>query len=164
MTNNIIPNKSDKGFLASNEISNEEKASVPPAFLSNGKFNAKEVHWLPSFIEDQLYLQMCQCDNTVEVKAEQNSYKQINRYYYQVDRYAGLRSIGDFKGKNAKYKPIFDLHLEDFSPRLKAELSALPIESVNKIITQAAFRIFRTRQKMAFFQYIENEPLKWRFI
>ncbi len=143
---------------------NEEKVFVPPAFLADWKFNAKEVHWLSSFIEDQLYLQMCECQKTVEVKATKNSYRQLNRYFYQADKYAGLRSIGNFEGKNAKYKPIFHLHLEDFSARLKAELATLPIESVNRIVTEAVFRIFRSRRKMAFYQYIRNEPLRWEFI
>jgi hypothetical protein len=143
---------------------NEEKVFVPPAFLADGKFNAREVHWLSGFIEDQLYLQMCECEKTVEVKATKNSYQQLNRYYYQADKYAGLRSIGNFEGKNAKYMPIFHLHLEDFSARLKAELATLPIESVNRIVTEAVFRIFKARRKMAFYQYIQNEPLRWEFI
>jgi hypothetical protein len=143
---------------------NEEKAHVPQAFLSNGKFNTNEVHWSTSFIGDQLYLQMCECQKTVEVKAEQNSYAQLNRYYYQADVYAARSSIGNFEGKNAKYRPIFYLHLEDFSPRLKAELAALHVESITRIVTEASFRIFRARRKMAFYQYIENEPLRWKFI
>ena len=148
----------------SKEMNKEEKPFVPRIFLPNGKFNTQEVHWLPSFIVDQLYLQMCECDKTVEVKARKNSYKELNRYYYQINKYAGLRSVGNFEGKNAKYKPIFYLHLEDFSDRLKAELVALPIESVNRIVTEAVFRIFRARRKMAFYQYIENEPLRWEFV
>ena len=143
---------------------NEERAYVPRVFLTDGKFNTNEVHWSTSFIEDQLYLQMCECQKTVEVKAEQNSYTQLNRYYYQADVYAVRRSIGNFEGKNSKYRPIFYLHLEDFSPRLKAELAALPVESITRILTEAVFRIFRARCKMAFYQYIENEPLRWKFI
>ncbi len=54
---------------------NEEKVFVPPAFLADWKFNAKEIHWLSSFIEDELYLQMCECQKTVEVKATKNSYR-----------------------------------------------------------------------------------------
>jgi hypothetical protein len=133
-------------------------------FLTDGKFNTNEVHWSTSSIEDQLYLQMCECRKTVEVKDEQNSYTQLNRYYYQADVYAARRSIGNFEGKNSKYRPIFYLHLEDFSPRLKAELVALPVESITRILTEAVFRIFRARRKMVFYQYIENEPLRWKFI
>jgi hypothetical protein len=163
MTNNIIPNESDKGFVSKGK-SDKEKAFVPPVFLSNGKFNTKEDHWLPSFIEDQLYLQICECDKTVEVKDEQSNYSLLNWYYYHVDQYAGRRSIYNFEGKYAQYKPIFQLYLEDFSPRLKAELAALPLESVNRIVTQAVFKIIRARRKMAFYQYIENEQLRWEFL
>jgi hypothetical protein len=143
---------------------NEEKAHVPQAFLSNGKCNTDEDHWSTSFIGDQLYLQMCECQKTVEVKAEQNNYTQLNRYYYQTDVYAARRSIGNFQGKNSKYRPIFYLHLEHFSPGLKTELAALPAESIARIVTEVVFRIFRARRKMAFYQSIENEPLRWKFI
>ena len=131
----------------------------------DGKFNANETHWLVSEIEDQLYLQMCECNKTITVKSSEAPYTELNRYYYEAHKYAGFRSAGNYEGKNAKCKPRFKLYLEDFSARLKAELAGL--DSRDKVITRAVFRIFRSHCKfckLAFYQYIENEPLEWEFV
>jgi len=144
-----------------------ESAKVPEVFLSNGKFNAKAIHWLPSHIVDQLYLQMCESKEipirkqllTGEIYCDNQ-----NKYYAEAATYAARISAGDFSGKNAKYRPIFQIDLSDFSPRLKIELAGLPKETVHRIVTEAVFRIFKARHRMIFHQHIENERLRWVFL
>ena len=155
-----------KPALAEPDIS-QQTANVPEVFLANGKFNAKAIHWLPSHIADQLYLQMCESRKipirkellTGEIYCENQ-----NKYYAEAATYAGRISAGDFSGKNAKYRPVFTFYLEDFSLRLKAELAQLPKETVHRIVSEAVFRIFLGRHRMIFHQHIENERLRWVFV
>src|SRR5215469_7185794 len=86
-------------------------------------------------------------------------YENLNQYYTKAATYASRISAGDFSGKNAKYKPVFRLNLEDFSPKLKAELSELPKERIHEIVTIAVFRLFKARHRMIFHQHIETEGL-----
>jgi hypothetical protein len=143
---------------------NEEKAFVPEVFLLDGKFNVRAIHWLPSYIEDQLYLQMCESKRTATADVGTKNERQVNWYYFQAAKYAARISVGDFSGWNAKRRPIFRLNIKDFSARLKAELAKLPRETIHRIVTEAVFRIFRARHKMIFYQYIENEGLRWQFV
>jgi hypothetical protein len=125
-------------------------AIVPEAFLANGKFNDEAIHWLPSRIVDELYLQMCE-NKEITIRKELLTGEiysgSHNKYYTEAATYAGRISGGDFSGENAKYKPIFRLYVKDFSPRLKAELAQLPKETVHRIVTEAVFRIFRARHR-----------------
>src|SRR5215831_12303229 len=133
---------------------------------SNANLIYEKDHWLTSYIEDQLYLQMCESEEISTRKqllTGEVYYENLNQYYAKAATYASRISAGDFSGKNAKYKPVFRLNLEDFSPKLKAELSELPKERIQQIVTKAVFRIFRARHKMIFHQYIETEGLLWRF-
>ena len=91
-------------------------------------------------------------------------YEHQNKYYAEAATYAGRVSAGDFSGKNAKYRSVFTLYLEDFSPRLKAELAQLPKETVHRVVTEAVFRIFMARHRMIFHQHIENENFRWVFL
>jgi hypothetical protein len=136
----------------------------PEVFLPDGKFNVRAIHWLPSYIEDQLYLQMCERSRTVTVDVGTKNERQVNWYYFEAAKYAGKISAGDFRGESAKYRPIFRLNLEDFSARLKAELSKLSKESLDSVVTDAVFRIFKARHKVIFYQYIECERLRWRLV
>lgn len=136
---------------------------VPKVFLPDGEFNAKGIHWLPSYIEDQLYLQMCESKRTATADAGDENERQVNWYYFEAAKYAFRRSAGDFSGENTKCRPVFRLNRVDFSARLKAELAKLPKETIHRIMTEAVFRIFRARHKMIFYQYIQNERLKWEF-
>jgi len=56
-------------------------------------------HWLPSHIEDVLYLEMCQA----EIADPANPDDKISRYYLEAAKYAGIISAGNFDGANAKY-------------------------------------------------------------
>ena len=87
-----------------------------------------------------------------------------NKYYAEAATYAGRISGGDFSGANARCTPVFRLNVEDFSPKLKAELAALPKERIHEVVTEAVFRIFRARHKMIFYRYIENHRLRWEFV
>ena len=134
---------------------------------SNANLIYEKDHWLPSYIEDQIYLQMCKGKKipireqilTGEIYNEKQ-----NKYYTEAATYAGRISTGDFFGKNANCRPVFILYLEDFSPRLKAELAQLPKETAHRVVTEAVFRIFRARHRMIFHQHIENKSLRWVFL
>lgn len=118
-------------------------------------------HWLTSYIEDQLYLQMC--GNEIE---DPHGNK-INKYNVEAAKYAGRRSGGNFDGKNAKHKPVFHLDPNDFSPELRANLIErlkTSKESIHRVVEDAVFRIFLARHKMIFYQYIQAEGLRWRFV
>jgi hypothetical protein len=132
----------------------------------SGKVSYEQDHWSQSYIEDQLYLQMCESKEILTRKQllmGEVYYENLNQYYVKAATYASRISAGDFSGKNAKYKPVFRLNLEDFSPKLKAELSELPKERIHEIVTIAVFRLFKARHRMIFHQHIETEGLRWRF-
>jgi len=125
---------------------------VPPVPLSiEGVINGKVTHWLPSYIEDKLYLEMCE----TEIVDPNNLHEKISRYYLEAAKYAGRTSAGnfDFDGVNAKYKPVFEIHYNDFTTRLQAELQQLLKDSpssLRRVIQNAVFRIFKARHKMIF--------------
>jgi hypothetical protein len=157
-----------KPAVAESDINTgQQTALVPEVFLVNGKFNDEAVHLLPSHIVDELYLQMCE-SKEIQIRKElltgEIYCEKQNKYYVEAATYAGRISAGDFSGKNAKCRPVFALYLEDFSPRLKAELAELPKKTVDRIVTEAVFRIFRVRHRMIFYQHIENERLRWVFV
>ncbi len=151
---------------ANSDISTGQQL-VPEVFQANGKFNHEAIHWLPSHIVDELYLQMCK-SKEITIKKQlltgEIFYEKQNKYYAEAATYAGRISVGDFSGKNAKFKPRFRLYLKDFSPGLKAEIANLTKETVHRIVTEAIFRIFRARHRMIFHQHIENERLGWVFV
>lgn len=120
--------------------------------------------WLRSYIEDNLYLEMCEVE--IAEDPEHPEYK-IHRYYLEAAKYAGRISAGNFDSANAKYKPVFEIHYNYFTPRLQAELQQLLKDSPStlaKVVQNAVFRIFRARHKRIFFEYIEGEGLNWRFV
>jgi hypothetical protein len=157
-----------KPAVAESDIkTGQQTAVLPEVFLANGKFNDEAIHWLPSHIVDELYLQMCESKEitiTKELLTGEIYCGSQNKYYTEAATYVGRISAGDFSGKNAKWRPVFRLYLEDFSPRLKAELAELPKETVHRIVTEAVFRIFRDRHRMIFHQHIENDRLRWEFV
>jgi hypothetical protein len=122
------------------------------------------IHWLPSQIEDIMYLEMCESE--IQDPKESPGAK-TSRYYIEAAKYAGRISAGSFDGKNAKFKPLFKLHYKDFTPRLNAELRLLLKDSPStlmRVVQNAVFRIFRARHKLIFFDYIQSEGLNWRFV
>lgn len=127
----------------------------------NGNIVYEKDHWQPSYTGDQLYLQMC------ENEIEDPHGNKINKYYVEAAKYVGRRSAGNFDGKNAKHKPVFHLDPNDFSPELRANLIErlkTSKESIHRVVEDAVFRIFLARHKMIFYQYIQAEGLRWRFV
>lgn len=123
-----------------------------------------DIHWLPSYTSDQLYLEMCE----KEVKDPHGSYGDtISKYYLEAAKYAGRISAGDFERENAIYKPVFQVRAKDFTTRLQDELKLLKKQSpdtLKRVVQNSVFRIFRARHKIIFFDYIQAEALRWRFV
>ena len=124
--------------------------------------DCKEERWLRSYIEDKLYIQMCE----KEVEDPQGKYgEKISKYHLEAAKYAGRISAGDFSqlGMNG---PTFLLDSKDFTPRLTAELAELyktDQESLDRVVKEAVFRIFKARHKIIFYQYIQGSSFEWRF-
>jgi len=75
-----------------------------------GNVSYEQDHWLTSYIEDQLYLQMCESKEIPTRKqllTGEVYYENLNQYYAEAATYASRISAGNFSGKNAKYKPVF---------------------------------------------------------
>ena len=163
--------ESSQEDLQTNSTNKDNK--VPPVPLnSHDMVYGKEEHWLSSYIEDQLYLQMCE----KEIEDPQSKYgEKISKYYLEAAKYAGRISAGDFSqsctdgdngNSNAASRPIFLLELKDFTPRLNAELAKLyktDKESLHRVVTEAVFRIFKAHHTMIFYQYIQCSEFRWRF-
>jgi hypothetical protein len=121
-------------------------------------------HWLPGQIEDILYVEMCELEID---DPEGYSWEKTSKYRIEAAKYAGKISAGNFVGANSKYKPVFEIHYTDFTPRLQEELQRLLKDSPStlaSIVEYAVFRIFKARHKLIFYDYIENEGLNWRFV
>jgi hypothetical protein len=150
--------------------------SVPPVPLNSHDIAcSKEEYWLPSYTADQLYKEMCE----IEIEDSQGEYgEKISKYYLQAARCAGRISAGDFSqschdsggcdgDSNTASGPIFLLKIKDFTPRLTAELAELyktDKESLDRVVKEAVFRIFKARHKMIFYQYIQGSRFQWRFV
>lgn len=144
-----------------------------PPFPSIGSNEDLTVHWTSSYVEDVLYVEMC--EREVEMKDPTRHCKfcgeKIRRYYHEAAKYAGRVSAGTFedaehKNKRAE-KPLFQIYYKDFSPRLEEELKRLRKNSPDtcrRVVQNAVFRIFRARHKLIFYDYIENDGLNWRFL
>jgi len=153
------PKLQQPGFKLKKQPENQGKF-VPPVPLSSYE-STNDSHWLPSHIEDTLFVEMC------EKEVEDPHGNRISKYYLQAAKYARRISAGDFQGENAKLKPIFKISSKDLTTRLESELKLLKKTSpdtLKRVVENAIFRIFRARHKMIFFDYIQAEPLRWRFI
>ena len=137
---------------------------VPPVPLSIEEvINGPITHWLPSYIQDILYIEMCE----TEIQDAENPDDKISRYYIEAAKYVGRISSGNFGSANSEHKPVFEIHYTDFTARLQAELQQLLKDSpttLMRVIQNAVFRIFRARHKRIFFEYIQSEGLNWRFV
>jgi hypothetical protein len=125
--------------------------------------------WLPSRMSDRLYLEMCSTDKKASVCCGWSRIEniKINWYYAEAAIYARRISAGDFRGKNARYKPVFRLDLNTFSSELKTALverAKTSKESIQRVVQDGVFKLLRARHELIFYQYIENEPLRWEII
>jgi len=131
----------------------------------NGLDDYKE--WSSAYISDRLYREMCGTNKLAVINEGQNNERKINWYYAEAAKYARRVSTGDFEGKNARYKPVFHLVQRHFSHELRANLVErlnTSKESLHRVVEDAAFMIFRARHPMIFYQHIEAEGLRWRFV
>jgi hypothetical protein len=155
--------KSRLQFKLTNQFKKQSQL-VPPVPLSLDKaIKGPITHWLPSYIEDKLYLEMCE----TEIADPNSPDDKISRYYLEAAKYAGRISAGNFDGENAKYKPVFQIHYKDFTRMLQDELQQLLKESpitLASVVENTVFRIFKARHKRIFFEYIESQGLNWRFV
>jgi len=123
--------------------------------------------WSSAYISDRLYREMCGTIKVAIIYEGQNNEQKINWYYAEAATYARRASAGNFDGRNAKYKPIFHLERRDFSPELRANLRERlknSKESLHRVVEDAVFMIFRARHPMIFYQHIETQGLRWRFV
>jgi hypothetical protein len=81
---------------------------VPLVPLSiNEVIDGPIIHWLPSYIENNIYVEMC----GTQIQDPQGSYgDKISKYYLEAAKYSGRISAGNFDGENTKYKPVFEIH------------------------------------------------------
>lgn len=112
------------------QTNSTNKDKVPAVRLnSHDMVYGKEEYWLPSYIEDRLYVEMCK----KEIEDPQGKCgEKTSKYYLEAAKYARRISAGDFSqlsqgssDGNAVSGPVFLLELKDFSPRLIAELAHL---------------------------------------
>jgi hypothetical protein len=151
-------------------ISDNNNRLPPVPSNSFDAINGNQKYWLPSHIADKLFIEMCECGPIVDdpgILSRKTNGGKINYYYLQAAKYALRISAGNFDGENAKYKPVFEIHYNDFTPELQAELLLLLNQSpstLRGVVQDAVFRIFKARHRLIFYQYIENETLNWRFV
>ncbi|MDQ6865944.1 MAG: hypothetical protein M3044_19215 [Thermoproteota archaeon] len=87
--------------------------------------------------------------------------KQINYYRLEAALYVARISVYDLSAPKAK-RPVFHLKMDQFSPELQYHLRN-SVESLNDIITSAAFELFRARHTLAFYRYIEPKPKEFKW-
>ena len=144
---------------------------VPPTPISSYQaVNGQITHLAVSYIQGVLFTEMCERGHIVDdpgILSKKTNGGKVNYYYLEAAKYAGRISAGNFDGENAKYKPIFEIHYNDFTPRLQGELQSLLKDSPStlaSVVENAVFRIFKARHKLIFYNYIEHEGLNWRFV
>jgi hypothetical protein len=119
-----------------------------------------------SAISDQLFIEMCDRGPMIDDPGNLSrltglATRQINWYYLESALYAARISVGDFSAPKAQ-RPVFKLKMNHFSPGLQWHLRTSK-ESLNEIITDAAFTLFRARHTLAFYKYIEPQRKKFRW-
>lgn len=135
--------------------------------LAMARVVTDKVEWSSAYTSDRLYLEMCRTNIKAVIFEGTDKEQKINWFYAEAATYARRRSAGNFDGKNAKYKPVFHLILKSFSSELRANLverQKTSIQSLHRVVEDAVFMIFRARHPMIFYQHIEAEGLRWRFV
>jgi hypothetical protein len=90
-----------------------------------------------------------------------NSLSQINWYYLEAALYAARMAVHDFSAPNAQ-RPVFKLKMNHFTPSLQWHLRTSK-ESLNEIITSAAFILLRAYHSRAFYEHILPQRNKFRW-
>jgi hypothetical protein len=135
--------------------------------LVAGVRESEDEEWLTSYVIQKLHQQMCEgplVDHSCNVRTC-DYVKQMSFHYIEVDNYARRASIGNFEGKNVKYKPRLIINAVNFTPKLKEELRTAGKEkALDLIVTEAVFQIFKARHKLIFYEHIEPHKLRWEII
>jgi len=122
-----------------------------------------EIESTSAAISDRLFFEISSTGKKVVIHEGTDKEEKVNWYHAEAAKYARRASAGNF----GKSKPIFDLDPKDFSPELRADLVKLlktSKESLHRVVEDAVFMIFRARHPMIFYQHIEAEGLRWRFV
>ena len=112
--------------------------------------------WTSSAIADRLYIEMCRHD-------EEEKHSTSNKYSVKAIRYASRRAVV----KHIQdFTDVILLYIENFSPPLKQQILNLcsDLESINTVVTSAVFRIIKSKSEQVFYEYIQNEPLRWSLL
>jgi hypothetical protein len=158
---NISNEKSSADDICDVNKENNSNNNMSPVSLKSHDVVYDKDPWLSSYITDQLYIEMCE----KEIEDPHGQYgKKISKYYVEAAKYAGRISAGEFRNADG---PIFLLGSKDFSPRLTAELADLyktARETLDRVVRDAAFRIFKANHRRIFYQYIQSGQFRWRFV
>jgi hypothetical protein len=158
-----VPNKTYTALAWYTSYYNHTRGSKCTTIIIQELVPKGRIERTSAAISDQLFGEMCSCDK----KAVNYAGPNFNWYYEQATTYARRASAGNFEGKNVIYKPIFHLDPKDFSPELRANLVErlnTSKESLHRVVEDAVFMIFRARHRMIFYQHIEADGLRWRFV
>jgi hypothetical protein len=125
----------------------------------------------PESISDLLFYEMRSLKpisviRTDLVSGEQYEDNSTNKYDYEADTYVNRLTFGDFSNPKIE-KPCFRLDSRDFSSELKANLGERVMrgkESIHRVVQTAVYRLLRARHETAFFDYIKDKRLTWRFV
>jgi hypothetical protein len=130
--------------------------------LETRKAVRKKDVWSSSYIADQTFLELC--ERGPMIADPRDSTKKINKYYLEAARYASRISAGDFSDPKTE-KPVFKLDPYNFSPRLQTHLLESKKDgTLNDIVKEAVFKLFRSRHKMIFYDHIEPRKFRWEFV
>lgn len=121
-------------------------------------------------IADELFIQMCDRGPIVvhpciiERKCTNDCGRvndEVNKYYFRAAKYAGRISAGNFSGRNAKHRPVFEADFEDFTPELQHQLRSSK-EYLDLIMTEGIFKLLRARHRQIFYEHIQLQKLRWK--
>jgi hypothetical protein len=64
------------------------------------------------------------------------------------------------------FTDIFILCINSFSPPLKKQILSVcyDLESINEVIANAVFKIMKSRVPHLYYEYFQNEPLRWKLL
>jgi hypothetical protein len=115
-------------------------------------------------IADQLFIEMSENTRTVLLYKDTKKPHEVNYYHAEAATYARRMSAGDFSNPKIE-APVFKLNIVDFSPRLQTHLlKSKKFGTLNDIVKQAVFKLFRARHKMIFYEHIEPKKFRWKFV
>lgn len=116
--------------------------------------------WSSSAIADELFIQMC--ENGPFVLDPRNPAKTVSVHYLEAAKYVRRIAVGDFSDPKTE-KPVFKVYTKNLSPELLGHIKKSR-PSLNLIVREACFKLFRARHKLAFYEHIEprESKFKWR--